>query len=116
MIRRPGREPGPLKEYQADLPDLPAFTEGWALGEPDHILGEGTWYIPIRGNLMTMPAENITWDGNAYRFDMQLRLGPMGGDFVVAGTVADDGAIQGEFEGDGMVPFSAFEGMLAGDN
>ncbi len=78
--------------------------------------GEGTWYIPIRGNLMTMPAENITWDGNAYRFDMQLRLGPMGGDFVVAGTVADDGAIQGEFEGDGMVPFSAFEGTLAGDN
>ena len=32
-----------------------------------------TWYIPIHGNLMVIPTENITWDGNAYRFDMQLR-------------------------------------------
>ena len=78
--------------------------------------GEGTWYIPMRGNLMVIPAQNITWDGNTYRFDMQLRMGPMSGDFVIEGTVGEDGAIRGTFEGSGFVPFSAFEGTRAGDN
>ena len=36
--------------------------------------GEGTLYIPMRGNLLVLPAENLTWDGNAYRFDTTLRL------------------------------------------
>ena len=47
---------------------------------------------------------------------MQLRMGPMSGDFVIEGTVGEDGAIQGTFEGSGFVPFSAFEGTRAGDN
>ena len=78
--------------------------------------GEGTWYIPMGGNLMVIPAQNITWDENTYRFDMQLRMGPMSGDFVIEGTVGEDGAIQGKFEGSGFVPFSGFEGTRAGDN
>ena len=46
---------------------------------------------------------------------MQMNLGPMESEFVVKGTL-DGNGINGEFEGDGMVPFSAFEGQLTGDN
>lgn len=78
--------------------------------------GEGTWYIPMRGNLMVIPAENLTWDGNTYRFDMKLRLGPLNSDLVVSGEVGADGAIQGTFEAlaGGFSPFQGFEGTLAG--
>jgi hypothetical protein len=78
--------------------------------------GEGTWYIPMRGNLLVLPTENITWDGDSYRFDMQMRLGQIGGQFVVSGSVAGDGAIQGNFEaqGGGFSPFSTFEGTKTG--
>ena len=78
--------------------------------------GAGTWYIPMRGNLMVIRAENITWDGNAYRFDMKLSMGPPNGDFVVSGEVDADGAIQGTFEaqGGGFSLFRQFEGTLAG--
>ena len=92
--------------------DLPMMRRGLptALHLPRN--GEGTWYIPMRGNLLVIPAKNIMWDGETYSFDMQMRLGPMGGDFVVSGQV-DNGTISGDFEGSGMVPFSSFEGMLA---
>ena len=78
--------------------------------------GEGTWYIPMQGNIMVIPAENVTWDGNSYRFDMKLRLGPINSDLVVSGDVATDGAIQGTFEaqGGGFSPFLGFDGTLAG--
>lgn len=74
--------------------------------------GQGTWYIPARRQLMTVSANNVIWDGNAYRFDIQMRLGPIGGVFAVSGQVTEDGLISGEFEaaGTGMVPFSSFEG------
>ena len=26
--------------------------------------GEGTWYIPMRGNLMVISAKELVWDGN----------------------------------------------------
>ena len=74
--------------------------------------GEGTWYMPMRGNLLVIPAKGVTWDGNNYNFDAQIRLGPMGGDFVVSGQV-ENGAINGNFTGTGVVPFSSFEGALA---
>ena len=81
--------------------------------------GEGTLYIPMRGNLLVLPAENLTWDGNAYRFDTTLRLPGMSGlsaDFVVSGEVDADGAIQGTFEAPagGFSPFQEFVGTLAG--
>ncbi len=70
----------------------------------------------MRGNVVVIPAENLTWDGNTYRFDMKLRLGPMNNDFVVSGEVGADGAIQGTFEAPagGFSPFQGFEGTLAG--
>ena len=78
--------------------------------------GEGMWYIPMQGNLISIPAENLAWDGNSYSFNMKLRLGPISSDFAVTGTVGADGAIQGTFEviGDGISPFQGFEGELAG--
>ena len=78
--------------------------------------GEGTWYIPMQGNLMVIPAENLTWDGDTYTFDMKLRMGPINSDFVVSGEVGADGAIQGTFEAPagGFSPFRGFEGALAG--
>ena len=78
--------------------------------------GKGMWYIPMQGNLMSIPTENLTWDGNRYRFDMKLRLGPLNSDFVVSGEVDADGTIQGTFEtqGGGFSPFQGFEGTLAG--
>ena len=79
--------------------------------------GEGTWYIPMRGNLVVIPVENVAWDGSGYTFDMQFRLGRLAGDLTVAGSVGADGSITGEFAGSGMVPFQAFEGTLAsGEN
>jgi hypothetical protein len=78
--------------------------------------GEGTWYIPMSGNLLVLPAKDIVWDGDAYRFDMQLQLGRIGGRFVVSGTVESGGTIEGTFEahGGGFSPFTAFEGARAG--
>ena len=95
--------------YTVDLPMM-----GNALPTALHLpkSGEGTWYIPMRGNLLVLPATNIMWDGDTYTFNMKMRLGPMGGDFVVTGLV-ESGAITGDFEGTGMVPFSSFEGALA---
>ena len=65
---------------------------------------------------MVFPAENVTWDGHAFQFDMKLRLGPMSSDLVVSGEGDADGAIQGTFEaqGNGLSPLQAFEGALAG--
>jgi mono/diheme cytochrome c family protein len=98
--------------YNIDLPMM-GRTIPTALHLPK--TGEGTWYILMQGNLLLLPAKNVAWDGSSYSFDMQMRLGPMGGDFVVKGTV-DGSDINGGFEGEGVVPFSAFEGRLTGDN
>ena len=45
-----------------------------------------------------------------------MRLGPIGGNSVVNGTVSEDGTIRGDFEsaGAGTAPFSAFEGARTG--
>ena len=74
------------------------------------------WYIPMQGQLLSIPAENLAWDDNAFNFDMKLRLGPIKSDFAVTGTVSADGAIQGTFEvqGNGISPFQGFDGTLAG--
>ena len=77
--------------------------------------GEGTWYIPMRGNIMVLPAEELVWDGNAYQFNMQMRLGRISGDFVVSGEVQADGAIQGTFDAQGgFSPFQQFQGIQTG--
>ena len=98
--------------YRVDLPMM-----GRALPTALHLPkdSEGTWYIPMQGNLVVVPAKNVTWDGDSYRFDMQMRLGRMGGDFVVTGNIDGD-AITGDFEGEGLVPFSSFEGNRSAGN
>ena len=107
----------------ASLPTGSAFSVGLpmmgnALPTALHLpkSGEGMWYIPMQGQLLSIPAENLAWDGDSYSFDMKLRLGPIKSDFVVTGAVGDDGAIEGTFEvqGNGISPFQGFEGTLAG--
>ena len=107
----------------ASLPDDSAYRVNLTLGRRAlpttlHLprSGEGTWYIPMRGNLLVIPAENVMWDGDSYRFDMQMRLGQISGRFLVSGEVDTDGVIQGMFEaqGGGFSMFSAFEGTRAG--
>ena len=104
--------------FSVELPFAMPFAPATNLPTVLHLPkdGEGTWYIPMRGELLVFPAENITWDGNAYQFDMKLRLGPMQSDLVVSGEVDGDGAIQGTFEaqGNSLSPLQAFEGALAG--
>ena len=104
--------------FSVELPFAMPFAPATNLPTVLHLPkdGEGTWYIPMRGELLVFPAENITWDGNDYQFDMKLRLGPMQSDLVVSGEVDGDGAIQGTFEaqGNSLSPLQAFEGALAG--
>ena len=104
--------------FSVELPFAMPFAPATNLPTVLHLPkdGEGTWYIPMRGELLVFPAENITWDGNAYQFDMKLRLGPMQSDLVVSGEVDGDGAIQGTFEaqGNSLSPLLAFEGGWAG--
>ena len=104
--------------FSVELPFAMPFAPATNLPTVLHLPkdGEGTWYIPMRGELLVFPAENITWDGNDYQFDMKLRLGPMQSDLVVSGEVDADGAIQGTFEaqGNSLSPLQAFEGALAG--
>ena len=104
--------------FSVELPFAMPFAPATNLPTVLHLPkdGEGTWYIPMRGELMVFPAENVTWNGNAYQFDLKLRLGPMKSDLVVSGEVDADGAIQGTFEaqGNSLSPLQAFEGALAG--
>ena len=104
--------------FSVELPFAMPFAPATNLPTVLHLPkdGEGTWYIPMRGELMVFPAENVTWNGNAYQFDLKLRLGPMKSDLVVSGEVDADGAIQGTFEaqGNSLSPLQAFKGALAG--
>ena len=104
--------------FSVELPFAMPFAPATNLPTVLHLPkdGEGTWYIPMRGELLVFPAENITWDGNDYQFDLKLRLGPMQSDLVVSGEVDGDGAIQGTFEaqGNSLSPLQAFKGALAG--
>ena len=56
------------------------------------------------------------WDGNAYNFDMKLRLfGRLNADFAVGREVDPDGGIQGapETSSTGFSPFQAVTGTRA---
>ena len=70
----------------------------------------------MQQQFMTLPATDIAWNGNEYRFNVQMTLGPIGGNFVVNGTVSEDGTIRSGFKSDGAgtVSFSSFEGARTG--
>jgi len=83
--------------------------------------GEGAWYIALsRFQITAVPLRDIVWDGDAYKFRMDLRLGP-GAAFTidVTGVVNADGTIRGQLAPIGIaaMPFSpSFDGALRGSS
>jgi hypothetical protein len=76
--------------------------------------GDGTWYLAVRpGVVIDVPIRKITWDGDAFAFDAELRAGGLGATMRVSGTVAADGALSARVEpasGRGISPFGALTG------
>ena len=71
--------------------------------------GQGKWYLSLSGQMMTMPANDIAWDGSDFSFKTKLDLMPGmggGGAMSVKGSVAEDGSIQGE-----LAPGMNFQGQ-----
>jgi hypothetical protein len=79
--------------------------------------GEGTWYIAqSRLQINVTPIRNIVWDGNRFKFQMDLRLGPRAAFTLdVSGEAKANGTIEGQVTPVGVdaAPFSrTFEGAL----
>jgi hypothetical protein len=81
--------------------------------------GKGTWYLAqSRLQINVIPIREIAWDGDAFKFRMDVRFGPKAAfTFDVSGTVGADGTIRGQTAPVGVAkaPFSpTFEGTRAG--
>jgi hypothetical protein len=79
--------------------------------------GEGTWYIAqSRLQINVVPIRQIAWNGDAFQFQMDLRLGFRAAFTLdVSGEKRADGTIQGQATPVGApnAPFSkTFEGAL----
>lgn len=59
--------------------------------------GDGMWYIPFRRQLLSVPVQNVHWDGQKYTFGMTLSLGPMKANLEAEGQVNEDGSLEGAF-------------------
>ena len=78
--------------------------------------GDGEWLVSFGGQQLAIPVRNVVWVGDHFEFMLTLRFGNIGGDFSVAGSVNDEGAIAGKLssEDDSMMLMTDFEGTLAG--
>jgi hypothetical protein len=74
--------------------------------------GEGVWYVPLNRMITVVPVTNIAWNGAAFQFASELRLGAAGGAFTVAGETSADGSIAGRVQpvAGVMMPFPGFTG------
>jgi hypothetical protein len=75
--------------------------------------GEGRWYLtPRPGIIIDVPVTGITWTGNAFAFETEVRAGGLGGRLAAEGVVGEDGTISGEFKlpGGGRSPLGKFTG------
>jgi hypothetical protein len=71
--------------------------------------GEATWYFATSGMINVSSINELSWNGNAFKF--VTTYGPL--PFAVAGEVKDDGTIHGSLEATtaaGRVPFAEFLG------
>jgi hypothetical protein len=60
--------------------------------------GDGVWYLtPRPAIVIDVPVTNITWQGNAFTFTTEVRVGGLGGRLNGSGEIAEDGTVQGEF-------------------
>jgi len=75
--------------------------------------GDGVWYLAIQpGVIIDVPVHYIAWSDNAFSFIADLKLGGLGAQMQVSGTVSPDGSISGTVAAPprGLVPFRAFAG------
>jgi hypothetical protein len=73
-----------------------------------------TYLVPsANGRLGSSVIQELTWQGNAFRFNAAL-LGPGAGAYTVTGTVADDGSVVGEMRrrGNQQPPMYPFTGTI----
>lgn len=105
-------EPGSTYKVKADLGQL-VLSAGFVIPKE----GDGTWYFPFGRQLFEIPLSNIHWNGDAFSADVTL-LGQNG--ITMAGSVASDGTITGNFDisgfdtsqiGGGSIEPQGFSGM-----
>ncbi len=80
--------------------------------------GDGVWYLtPRPAIVIDVPVTNITWNGNAFTFTTEVRVGGLGGRLNGAGEIAEDGTVRGEFTlpGGGRSPLGKFSGARVGN-
>jgi hypothetical protein len=78
--------------------------------------GDGRWYLtPRPGIIIDVPVTGISWTGNAFAFETEVRAGGLGGRLAASGEVGEDGTISGEFTlpGGGRSPLGKFTGSKA---
>ena len=75
--------------------------------------GDGRWYLtPRPGIIIDVPVTGISWTGNAFVFETEVRAGGLGGRLAASGEIAEDGTLRGEFTlpGGGRSPLGKFIG------
>lgn len=101
-----------LVKFASSFPKGEAYMVALPLGEasmttvmhlPRH--GDGQWLIDFNNTKINVPIENLTWDGDSCRADVELRFGSMGGKIVLLADVKPDGTVDGKLTTDGTTPF-----------
>ena len=71
-------------------------------------------YVPSFGGIIIpAPIQELTWEGNAFRFNTAIVAGPGAGFYTVTGTLAADGSVGGEMRrrGNTLPPSYTFTGV-----
>ena len=118
---KPGTPAGRMDALLASFPRATAYSIQVPLGSQtlSTVLylpksGEGAWYFPALGMMNVSTLNDLVWNGKAFQFSAMVRLGTAGGTFTVAGTVRDDGTIQGNLSAAGpasRLPVAEFAGV-----
>ncbi len=78
--------------------------------------GAGAWYVPLMGQIMTLNLDDISWEGESFRYSVALSLGPISARLVAEGARDEAGNISGKFvtgENSALsrfLPFTTFQG------
>lgn len=75
--------------------------------------GDGSWHLAVRpGVIIDVPVRQLTWNGQSFSFNSELRVGGLGAEIAVNGEVAADGTLKATARpiGRGMMPFGTMTG------
>ncbi len=110
-----------LAKFAATFPKGEAYTVSLPMGEARlssvmHLprQGNGQWLLLFNGTQITLPIENLSWKGDSCQGEVLLKIGRLGGQVILKGTVLPDGKLDGQLMSDGATPFliPKFEGQL----